>query len=353
MRVLKIVGRQHDRSGAALLGAMLGLGLLVTGCADDKEPVAATQPAIVAPIAEAPAAPSPAEIASAQIPIPLPSPKHLEGIRVASIDPRAGVSALSAMPGLAPAFINYDIALAGAESSKLHTPKEVRKAIKALAIFAPEDLADGWFDAQARIAAKNEIFAQGVRDALRAKGKTDFLAALDHEQNYAFGLPGAGAATTDVIASLALADQRMKNLSARFIAVAYKFQKQKWGMSTPMTTDVNQFAHATEPAPSGGQSHGLAWSDFSPISSAEAYSPNVMKRILVLGARRVIDASETTASDDTTGTARCLNWAKLNLSQCLAAARFPSEEAWCAGTHAVGEVQSCFASALPASAAKP
>lgn len=351
MRVLKIAGRHHDRSGAALLGAMLGLGLLVTGCADDKAPVADAQPAIVAPVAEAPVAPSPAEIASAQIPIPLPSPKHLEGIRVASIDPRAGVSALSAMPGLAPAFINYDIALTSAETSKLHTPKEVRKAIKALAIFAPEDLADGWFDAQARIAAKNEIFAQGVRSELRAKGKPNFLAALDNEQNYAFGLPGAGAATSDVIASVAQADQRMKNLSARFIAVAYKFQKQKWGMSTPMT-DGNQFASAT-PAQSPGQSRGLSWSDFSPIASAEAYSPNVMKRILVLGARRVIDASETTASDDATGTARCLNWAKLNLSQCLAAARFPSEEAWCAGTHAVGEVQACFASALPASAAKP
>lgn len=352
MRVLKIAGRQHDRTGAALLGVMMGIGLLVTGCADEKAPVAAATPAIAAPaaeapVAEAPAAPSPAEIASAQIPIPLPSPKHLEGIRVASIDPRAGVSALSAMPGLSPAFINYDIALTSAETSKLHTPKEVRKAINALAIFAPEDLADGWFDAQARIAAKNEIFAQGVRSELRVKGKENFLNALDHEENYAFGLPGAGAATADVIAAVAVQDQRMKSLSDRFIAVAYKFQKQKWGMSEPMTGMTSVASAVPE------QSHALSWSDFSSISSAEAYSPNVMKRILVLGARRVIDASETTASDDATGTARCLNWAKLNLSQCLAAARFPSEEAWCAGTHAVGEVQACFASALPASSAKP
>lgn len=347
MRVLKIAGRRHDRSGAALLGAMLGLGLLVTGCADDKAPVAAAAPVVAAPAMGTPVAPSPAEIASAQIPIPLPSPKHLEGIRVASIDPRAGVSALGSMPGLAPAFINYDIALAGAETSKLRTPKEVRKAIKALAIFAPEDLADGWFDTQARIAARNELFAQGVRSELRAKGKSNFLAALETEENYAFGLPGAGAATSDVIASVAIEDRRMKTLSARFIAVAYQFQKQKWGMSTPMT-GVNQFASAA-PTPS----HSLSWSDFSPISSAQAYSPNVMKRILVLGARQVIDASETTATDDATGTARCLNWAKLNLSQCLAAARFPSEEAWCAGTHAVGEVQACFASALPAAVAKP
>ena len=90
-----------------------------------------------------------------------------------------------------------------------------------------------------------------------------------------------------------------------------------------------------------------------PVGPAQAYTPGVMNRILTLGAYQVIEGSMTAGdADHRNSTGRCLNWARLNLDQCIAASRFPSEEAYCTGKHAVEEVRSCWAEALPPSGAK-
>ncbi|MBI1261370.1 MAG: hypothetical protein GC184_06570 [Rhizobiales bacterium] len=334
-----------ERRGKVAKLGPVGLALLIlmtlSACADQK---AESNAVPAAPVSNTPvaAAPSPAELASAGIPIPLPSPKHMEGIQVASIDPRAGVGAVAALEGQTSPYVDFNLALAKAEQNKMRSPKDIREILKQLAIFAPEDLADGWLEKQGHIAAQNAVFAKNVRQAARDQGKDQLLAVMESDDNFAFSIRGAGAATADVIAAVAIDNKRMGDLSARLIQTAYKFQKQKWGMSTPLTSLTKTAAIDETP--------GLSLSDFSFISTANAYSTTVMRRILVLGAREVLDAQETADEKDGTGTARCLNWARLNLSQCLAAARFPSEEAYCAGTHAVAEVQSCFASALPASA---
>lgn len=341
MQTLHTLERRGKVSKLGPIGLALLLSMTLSACADQK---AASNVPAVSPVSSTPVPPAqtPAELASAQIPIPLPSPKHLEGIKVASIDPRAGVGAVAALEGQTSPYVDYNLALAKAEQNKMRSPKDIRAILKELAILAPEDLADSWLDQQGRIAGKNAIFAKNVRQAARDQGKDQLLAVMESDDNYAFSIRGAGAATADVISAVAVDNKRMGDLSERLISTAYKFQKQKWGMSTPLTS-LTKTASIDE-AP------GLSLSDFSFISTANAYSTTVMRRILVLGARNVLNAQDAAAEKDRTGTARCLNWARLNLSQCLAAARFPSEEAYCAGTHAVAEVQACFASALPASA---
>lgn len=286
-----------------------------------------------------------ANIASAGIPIPLISPRHRD-VKVASIDPRAGISAISrGMPltQLAGVYYRFGKAIDGAESSKLNTPKEIRRVLKTLRIQEPETLADGWYAVQAMAAANNAVFAQGVRDAVRVHGEAQMLASLQ-DPDYVMHLPGASSAVSSVMASAKSEDDRLVKLRKRFIDTAFLFQKQKWGMITPLQMSTPVEVAVAEPIST--QMRQLL-AELSPISEAQAYSLPVMTKILAQGAREVISAPIVPISGDKDATSSCLNWARLNLNQCIAAAHFPSEEAWCVGTHAVEEVRTCWAAALP------
>lgn len=357
MRVVRLGIKSINRSvfqgsvGAALLFVVLSGCTVVQGntASLDNMKAAAVAPA-PAVAADAMTTGSLAEtsVASAGIPIPLISPRH-EGIKVASIDPRSGLSALALNGGLplnkmAGVYIRFDNAINGAEASKLNTPKEIRRILKTLRFKAPETLADGWYAVQAMAAAKDPAFSRGARDEVRKLGEAHFLAALN-DPNYVLTLPGASSAMAAVMTSAKSEDERLIKLRKRFIETAFHFQKQKWGMITPLhvgpTTDMAQ----TEPV---SKQIRQFFASLSPVSPAQAYSRSVMSKILAQGAREAISAPVISVSGTKDETSSCLNWARLNLNQCIAAAHFPSEEAWCVGTHAVEEVRTCWAAALPA-----
>ncbi|MCF8470540.1 MAG: hypothetical protein K9G30_07130 [Parvibaculum sp.] len=301
---------------------------------------------------------STALIAAANFPLPLPSPRRREPVQVASIDPSAGVSALSSssrpdLRALAGVYLDFGSTLASIEGNRLKTPGDVRKAIAALRISEPDDLAEGWYGSRAMIAAQDPVFAQGVRDDVRVHGKAAVLAALEADEDYILQISGVSSATAAVAVAIRNESEHLAALSARFIDTAYRFQKQKWGMTTPMPAPgapagVKTAAAATQSVI--GRARDILAS-LSPIGTAQAYSPRVMNRILTLAAYQVVEGSMTSARDQDarTATGRCLNWARLNLDQCVAAAHFPSEEAWCTGKHALKDVGNCWAEALPPS----
>ena len=285
-------------------------------------------------------------IASSGIPIPLISPRHRD-VKVASIDPRAGLSTVSMgvpMSQLAGVYFKFDKAMDVAETSKLNSPKEVRRVLKTLRISEPETLADGWYSVRAMAAANTNTFAEGVRNELRIHGESKMLALLE-DSDYVMRLPGAGAAISAVMASGKAEDERLAKLRKRFIDTAFKFQKQKWGMTTPLVSEpATEIADASTPSEKLRQ----IFATLSPVSEAQAYSISVMTKILARGARETMSLPIVPISGRKDETTSCLNWARLNLDQCVAAAHFPSEEAWCVGTHAVEEVRACWSAALPA-----
>lgn len=287
-------------------------------------------------------------VASAGIPIPLISPRHRE-LQVASVDPRAGLGAIGVpIRQLAGVYLKFGDAMTIAEKSNLKTPKEVRRVLNELRFATPDTMAAGWYAIRAMTAAQNKFFAQGVRDEVRLNGQDKVLSSLDNP-NYVLRIAGADAAVTDVMASVTAENERMLGLRNRLLETAQKFQRQKWGMIEPASPV--KAAEISTPVQPGTLSSRFAslLSTISPIGEAEAYSPGVMTKILSLAARQVMSApaTVTTANDET---ASCLNWARLNLNQCIAAAHFPSEEAWCTGTHGIEEVRACWAAVLPASA---
>jgi hypothetical protein len=287
-------------------------------------------------------------IASSGIPIPLMSPRH-RGVKIASIDPRSGLSAISLgvpIGQLAGVYVDFGKAMAYAEGSKLNSPKEVRRVLKKLRIEEPEMLADGWIAVRSMAAAQTAAFAKGVRDEVRYKGEARVLSLLE-DPDYVLRLPGASVAVGAVMASGKAENERLEKLRKRLIETAFSFQKQKWGMSTPLK---NGPLTQTAKAETGTGMVKKVLSAISPVSEAHAYSTTVMAKILARGARQSISAPILPISGHNDETTSCLNWARLNLNQCVAAAHFPSEEAWCTGTHAVEEVRACWAAALPATA---
>jgi len=346
------------KRGVTVGASSILLGSLIAGCTiiqggsaenETKQAVPAQAAVPVTPAAYAAVNPATENIASSGIPIPLPSPRHRE-FKVASIAPNAGLPAFSfSVPirQLAGTYLKYGDAVAGAEKSKLNTPKEVRRVLKDLRFAQPESMAAGWYAVRAMTAAQNKAFAQGVRDEARRNGEARVLAALDNP-DYVLGLPGASAAEADVVASVSAENQRLAALRIRFLDVAQQFQRQKWGMMEPVSPARYAEAPAeSTAAPSMATRLASLARSFSPVGEAQAGAPTVMSKILALGARQVLAAPVSNASErDDTST--CLNWARLNLNQCIAAAHFPSEEAWCTGTHGVEDVRACWASSMPA-----
>ena len=358
-------GTGGRRKALALVASGLLSGVLLSGCVTDGGTASNSPPPtppfpVVAPPppgstangALATGSLGDQSVASAGIPIPLISPRHRDAVLVASTDPRAGLSALggASLPvrQLAGVYLKYDDALTIAEKSKLNTPKEVRRVLKDLRFSQPETMAQGWYAVQGMTAAQTTAFAQGVRDQVLIDGKDKVLASLNNP-NYVLRLPGADAATSAVMASISAENQRMLSLRKRLLDTAQAFMRQKWGMNAPAGAAPVQAADAGAPQPASHWSFAQLLSTFSPVSEAEAYSPAIMSKILALGARQVM-AEPAIPATERDETSTCLNWARLNLNQCIAAAHFPSEEAWCTGTHAVEEVRSCWAAVLPASA---
>lgn len=352
------------RNGIRLAGLSFSAVLLIAGCTiveggtaskdqPEKNKAELSASEAVSLANEAMEKAHPLTVASSGIPIPLPAPRRANPVQVASTDPAAGISALTARSSLqdfAGVYGDYGSAIAAVDANKLRTPSDVRRALASLRFEEPDALAEGWYVKKATIAAQDPVFAQGIRTEVRSRGKTAVLEALSTDDNFILQIPGVSSASAAVAVSIRNEHDRIKSVADRLIDTAYKFQKQKWGMTTPIPGAAETKTATLEEEESLADKARAVAAALSPVSEAKAYSPHVMNRILTLGAYQVIEGSmEKGMAETRTATGRCLNWARLNLAQCIAAAHFPSEEAYCTGKHAVAEVGSCWAEAVPPS----
>lgn len=301
------------------------------------------------------------------IPIPIPSPRERSiasapGVQVASIDPSAGLTSSLLRPAISGNAQNYalyfkNVDLAGA--APLSTPKQVRSALATLRYSDAHALAIGWYSYQGHVAAQEPTFRKGVEETAARLGKEKFLASLTNNPNYAMSLPGAGNAQKAVMTSIAQDDRRMAAVAARFAEATRVMGSSKWGMMTPLPPEFTAIRQAEQPAAGSWldmlkEGVKAASNELAPVTPASAAAHMVMERIMVIGARDVVlgkvggDTPALYASDP--DTVQCMTWARLNLSQCLAAAHFPSEEAYCTGKHAVEEVRTCLSAGFPAGA---
>ncbi len=261
---------------------------------------------------------------------------------------------LTGVHAVAQPYVAFDSAVDEAFKSQLATPREVRRLLDGLRFSEPQTVAQSWLAHRGLIAAENPEFREGVRLALARDGAISVMQQLSGRGSYARNIHGADAAVAAVLERVANDNYRMTVLKGRFLSTAQEFQTKRWGMiDRPETTAPVDFADA-------GAGDSLVTQitetlqNFSPISPAHAYASPLMERVLAYGALHVIatsletDVSTAEMAPADRRTTSCLNWAKLNLNQCVAAAHFPSEEAWCTATHAIEDVRACWEKVLPA-----
>ncbi|MEQ9517824.1 MAG: hypothetical protein RLN89_00145, partial [Parvibaculum sp.] len=235
----------------------------------------------------------------------------------------------------------------------LGTPREVRRLLDKLRFNEPSSVAQGWLAHRGLIAAADPSFAAGVQQAVSAQGQVAVIAQLSGKGQFARDLPGADSAVNSVMNAIAADNRLLNQLHEHFLDAAQTFQGNRWGMITPAPAAApsNDFAALEDDEGTSGLSSIL--SELAPISTAHALAPHIMERVLAYGARHIISTSLQTAiptadlAQPDQKTTSCLNWSKLNLNQCIAAAHFPSEEAWCTGKHAIEDVRACWANVLP------
>ena len=261
---------------------------------------------------------------------------------------------LTGVHAVAQPYVAFNTAVDEAFKSQLATPREVRRLLDGLRFSEPQMVAQSWLAHRGLIAAENPEFREGVRLALARDGAISVMQQLSGRGSYARNIHGADAAVAAVLERVANDNYRMTVLKGRFLSTAQEFQTKRWGMiDRPETAAPVDFADA-------GAGDSLATQitetlqNFSPISPAHAYASPLMERVLAYGALHVIatsletDVSTAEMAPADRRTTSCLNWAKLNLNQCVAAAHFPSEEAWCTATHAIEDVRACWEKVLPA-----
>lgn len=246
----------------------------------------------------------------------------------------------------AAAYLAFDAAIDDLGNRKFKSPRDVRSALDALRPHNPEFLAEGWIANSAFLAAAEPEFANAMKAAVSRDGKSAVLAKLKSGSGV-WMFAGSQKARSAVVAEAAVSYQKLTNLGQRFLTTAVEFQRTRWGKyEAPAPFSVAPQFAANETAGSG---LGTILAELAGVTEAQAAVP-VMQRILALAGHIAIEEDELSSATKLTANrdlSRCARFSRLNLNQCLAAAHFPSEEAYCTGKHAVNEIAYCWAEYLP------
>jgi hypothetical protein len=243
-----------------------------------------------------------------------------------------------------------------------------RDAHNRLASHDPTLLSSGWVAYAALVAADNPEFVASIKARVaNEKKRNAFLSELRTNPRSVRNLDGAQAAIDSVMMMTAKDAMKIKGVGDSYISNAYALQNKGWAKKkisdgTSRVYEAQDYSNsrarmATPLLPasvtSGVRSPGLratdqswqeGWSTTSAAPSASPRATPIMDRVLVLAARYAVGdltgpiVNGYAKSDSTR---RCLNTAKLNLDQCIAATRTSYEEAFCLGEHGLKDVSGC------------
>jgi hypothetical protein len=259
-----------------------------------------------------------------------------------ALEPTGSVSAKTPIDSEARSYEAFSTDIDKLTRTEFNTPKDIRAAFDQLLKHQPEKLSDGWIAYSARVVAANDTFSKAVDAEVAKRGRDTVMAKIASDPAYVNKLPGAFDALDGLMKQVARDTSKLSQLGDRFIQTAYAFQKKKWGEASPQQQPHYAAAETARVIPAG-----LFSRDDKP---AAATPVGVTQRVLMLAASLDAGGPEAASSKalmHDPGLSQCMRWARLNLNQCLAAAYFPSEQAYCTGKHAINEVNACWTRLLP------
>jgi hypothetical protein len=251
-----------------------------------------------------------------------------------------------------------------------------------------DELTRGWIAYGANTAAQSPAFMQGVRDAAAYYGRDAVIWAVTVDPSYARGLRGGQEATRLMLDSANADSARIINVADRYQEMAYSLQRQRWAnaVAPGQAARVQRIRTlGREGAPDNAVPNDVAPRlsvtplSLSPSSDPSAYGGrrfwdavrggdqvvevastpvsaqwrvNVtrgealdrMSAVAALQALDAVDANQSAVSRLIADprSRDCFEMAQLQLYQCMSAARFRYENAFCLGQHGLRDIGTCI-----------
>jgi len=284
------------------------------------------------------------------------------------------------------AYASYQTDVTNLRDHPVSTNAQLEMALDRVGRHNRDALTRGWVAYGAYTAAQSQAFMQGVRDAAAYYGRDAVIWAITVDPSYARGLRGGEEATALMISSAEADSQRITAVADQYHELAYSLQRQHWAnavapQQAARVQRVRGLGAADAPAaalPDGVAPHlNVAILTLSPATDATAFggkrfwdavagggdvvavssTPVVYKaspprapaldRMAAVAALQALDAggglqSQVSQLLDDPRSRDCFEMAQLQLYQCMSAAHFRFENAFCLGEHGLREIGTCI-----------
>ena len=271
------------------------------------------------------------------------------------------------------------------------TPRDangLETALDRVARHNRDQLTRGWIAYGAQAAAQSPAFVQGVRDAAAYYGRDAVIWAVSVDPSYARGLRGGQEATRILLESANADSARITAVADRYQEFAYSVQRQRWGNQVApgqparlqrirslgregapanavpadyaprLTVAPLSMTPASDPNAYGGRRFwdslrgGDQVVEVASTPAGRQFRVNVTRgealdRMAAVAALQALEATETNQSAVTRlindpRSRDCFEMAQLQLYQCMSAARFRYENAFCLGQHGLRDIGTCI-----------
>lgn len=273
-------------------------------------------------------------------------------------------------------------------AARVGNAAELETALDRVAHHNREALTRGWVAYGAATAAQSPAFVQGVREAANYYGRDAVIHAITVDPSYARGLRGGNEATRLMLSSANADSARVVAVADRYQEMAYSIQRQGWAaavapgqaarvqrvralgregaavsaapaeVTARLAVTPLSFSPANDPTAFGGRRFwdalrgGGETVQVASVPASYQWRVNVTRgealdRMAAIAALQALDAADANQSAisriATDPRSRdCFEMAQLQLYQCMSAARFRYENAFCLGQHGLRDVGMCI-----------
>lgn len=285
------------------------------------------------------------------------------------------------------AYAAYHNDVSELRATQPRTAVALEGALDRVARHNRDELTRGWIAYGAQTAAQSPAFVQGVRDAAAYYGRDAVIWAVTVDPSYARGLRGGSEATRLMMESAQADASRIRSVADRYQELAYSVQRQRWANAVAPRKDarvqrirtlgregapadavpaeyVSRFSvapltltPASDPTVYGGRQFWDALrggAEVTQVSSTPATQWRVnatrgeaLDRMSAVAALQALDAVANNQSAvgrliSDPRSRDCFEMAQLQLYQCMSAARFHYENAFCLGQHGLRDIGTCI-----------
>ena len=251
-----------------------------------------------------------------------------------------------------------------------------------------DELTRGWIAYGAQTAAQSQPFVQGVREAAAYYGREPVIWAITVDPSYARGLRGGNDATRLLLDSAQADSARIISVADRYQEYAYAVQHQRWANTVapqqaarvqrirtlgregaPDNAVPAEYAArfnvapltlspGSDPTAYGGRrfwdalrgGNEVVEVASTPVSyqwRVNATRGEALDRMAAVAALQALDATQTNQSAvsrliNDPRSRDCFEMAQLQLYQCMSAARYRYENAFCLGQHGLRDIGTCI-----------